>query len=154
MPYNSMPTCLILGYGNTLRSDDGAGSRAAAALESELSSKDVVVIGAHQLAPEMAETVAQATRVLFLDASHTGVPGEIRCERIRRNPDFQPEKLTHELSPPALLELTARYFQVDPEAWLCTITGENFGLGERFSPAIAAAWETWLDRIRAWVTGL
>lgn len=41
-----MPTCMILGYGNPLRSDDGVGSEAAAALDPELSSPEVLVIAA------------------------------------------------------------------------------------------------------------
>ncbi len=154
-----MPTCLIVGYGNPLRSDDGAGSKAAAALESEFSSPELQVIAAHQLTPEMAEPVARSSRVLFLDASHTGAPGEIRCQRIdrgevRRAVNPQPANVSHHLAPSALLELAARYFHAEPEAWLLTITGDNFDLGESFSPAVEAAWEAYLARIRTWVCDL
>ena len=101
-------------------------------------------IAAHQLTPEMAEPVARSSRVLFLDASHTGAPGEIRCERIGRqkacgDPQFQHASVSHHLAPSALLELAARYFHAEPEAWLLTITGDNFDLGESFSPAVEAA---------------
>ncbi len=154
-----MATCLIVGFGNPLRSDDGAGSKAAARLESELSSPELQVIAAHQLTPEMAEPVARSSRVLFLDASHTGAPGEIRCERIGRqkacgDPQFQHASVSHRLAPSALLELAARYFHAEPEAWLLTITGDNFDLGESFSPAVEAAWKAYLARIRAWVRDL
>ncbi len=159
-----MATCLIVGYGNPLRSDDGAGSKAAAALESELSSPELRVIAAHQLTPEMAEPVARSSRVLFLDASRTGAPGEIRCQRIGRreacsDSQLQPSNVSHDLAPSALLELAARYFHVEhfhaePEAWLLTITGDNFDLGESFSPAVEAAWEGYLARIRTWICGL
>ena len=154
-----MPTSLILGFGNPLRSDDGVGSKAAAALEPELSSQELLVIAAHQLTPEMAESVARSSRVLFLDATHTGVPGEIRCQRIcrekvRRDPEFQPVNVSHDLAPSALLELAVRYFHAEPDAWLLTVTGDNFALGESFSPAVEAAWDAYLDRIRSWVCAL
>jgi hydrogenase maturation protease len=149
-----MPPTLILGFGNPLRSDDGVGSKAAAMLEAELSPRELLVIAAHQLTPEMAEPVARSSRVLFLDAVHTGVPGEIRCQRVLRDPEFQPGSGSHDLAPSALLELAARYFHAQPEAWLLTITGDNFDLGESFSPALQADWESYLDRIRAWVCGV
>ena len=149
-----MPTRLILGFGNPLRSDDGVGAKAAAALEAELSSQQLQVIAAHQLTPEMAEAVGRSSRVLFLDAAHTGVPGEIRCRRVLRDPEFQPGSGSHDLAPSVLLELAARYFHAQPEAWLLTITGDNFDLGKNLSPAIQAAWEAYLDRIRAWVCGV
>jgi len=145
-----MPARLILGFGNPLRSDDGVGSKAAAALESELSSPDLQVIATHQLTPELAGPIARSSRVLFLDASHHGVPGKILCEAILRDPNFQPGALTHDLQPSSLLELAARYFHAEPEAWLLAITGESFALGENFSPPVAACWQAYLERIRAW----
>ena len=149
-----MSTCLILGYGNPLRSDDGVGQRAAAALEAELLSAEVRVIAAHQLTPEMAEQVAGASRVLFLDATHGGVPGEIRCERVARDRHFEAGSLSHHLSPAALLEVAARYFQAEPQAWLLTITGENFEAGESFSAPVTDAWSCYLERVRTWVRAL
>lgn len=142
---------LILGYGNSLRSDDGVGPRAAAALQSELSSPDLLVIAARQLTPEMAEAVARSSQVLFLDCSHTGDGGEIRCEKIGRDPDYWPGTLSHDLLPAALLELARRYFQAEPEAWLLTMTGANFDLGEHFSAVVEAAYGSYLDRVREWV---
>lgn len=146
-----MPKTLILGFGNTQRSDDGVGARAATALDSELSSSDLLVMAAHQLTPEMAAPVSKSSRVLFLDASHRGIAGEIRCAKIDRDRGFEPGTLSHDLSPQALLELAARFFQAQPEAWLLTITGENFDFGAEFSPRVVTAWHEYLDRIRLWV---
>ena len=148
-----MRASLILGYGNPLRSDDGVAYKAAIALESELSSAEVCVVAAHQLLPEHGELASRVARVLFLDASHGGVPGEIRCQAILRDPYFQPGTLTHDLHPSGVLELASRYFHAEPEAWLLTLTGADFELGESFSAAVAAAWPGYLDRIRAWARG-
>jgi hydrogenase maturation protease len=144
---------LILGYGNPLRSDDGVGYKAGCELESELCPAEVSIVAAHQLLPEHGELASRAARVLFLDASHEGVPGEIRCEAILRDPYFQPGTLTHDLHPSGVLELASRYFHAEPEAWLLTLTGADFELGESFSAAVAAAWPGYLDRIRAWARG-
>jgi hydrogenase maturation protease len=148
---DSQPASLIIGYGNAIRSDDGTGLKAAAAIEREACLAGARVIAAHQLVPEMAEPVARADRVLFLDASHAGAPGEIRCERTHRDREFQLAALSHDLSPGALLELAARHFQAEPATWLLTITGSNFDLGESFSPPVEAAWKAYLERVLAWV---
>ena len=145
---------LILGFGNPLRSDDGFGWRAAAALEQELSRRDISVITAHQLTPELAESVANSSRVLFLDASHDGRPGEIRMEPVHRDPNFQPGAISHQLSPSALLALAYYDRGSEPDAALLTVTGENFDLGENFSPAVQEAWKPCLERVLEWVRAL
>jgi hydrogenase maturation protease len=146
-----MPTCLILGYGNPLRSDDGVGWKAAAALERELSSADLLVVASQQLTPEMAETLSRCSRVLFLDAAHTGCPGEIRMETVRRDANAQVGDVSHQLLPPALLELASRYFAAEPDATLLTLTGENFDFGEHFSVSVERTWRAYLDRARGWI---
>ena len=95
-----MPGSLILGYGNLLRGDDGIGWKAAATMEAEFSSEHLVVISAHQLMPEMAETISHYSRVLFLDAAHTGQPGEIRMQPVSRGTESRLPGFTHEFSPP------------------------------------------------------
>jgi hydrogenase maturation protease len=146
-----MPTCLILGYGNPLRSDDGVGWKAAAALERELSSADLLVVASQQLTPEMTEMLSRCSRVLLLDAAHTGSPGEIRMEAVRRDPNTKVGDVSHHLSPPALLELAYRHFAVEPDATLLTLIGENFEFGEHFSVSVERTWRAYLDRARGWI---
>jgi hydrogenase maturation protease len=146
-----LSTCLILGYGNPLRSDDGVGWKAAAALERELSSTDLLVVASQQLTPEMAETITRCSRVLFLDAAHGGSPGEIRMEAVRRDPNTKVGDVSHQLLPPALLELAYRYFAAEPDATLLTLTGENFEFGEHFSAPVEHSWKAYLDRARGWI---
>lgn len=62
---------LILGYGNSLRSDDGFGWKGATALEQDLSSPNVKVVAAQQLTPELAEAVACSSK----PGEREGVPG-------------------------------------------------------------------------------
>src|SRR5690348_5980583 len=65
---------LVIGYGNTLRSDDGAGPRAAA----EVGAWGVPGLRAwavHQLTPELASPIASARLVVFVDARLVGPEG-------------------------------------------------------------------------------
>src|SRR4029079_16715395 len=68
---------LIIGYGNRLRGDDAAGYLAAESLRTLLIAPDIEILAVHQLTPELAEPIAVAGRVIFLDAAASGTPGEI-----------------------------------------------------------------------------
>ena len=120
-------------------------------LEAELSSSDLLVLATQQLTPETAETISRCSRVLFLDAAHRGSPGEIRFETVLRNPNAQVGDVSHQLLPPALLDLAYRHFAAEPEAALLTLTGQNFEFGEHFSAAVEGSWKAFLDRARNWL---
>ena len=71
-----MSRVLIVAYGNPLRCDDGLAWSAAEMLAPGLPG-DVEIITRHQLTPELAFPVSQAASVLFIDAAHSGAPGEL-----------------------------------------------------------------------------
>jgi hydrogenase maturation protease len=58
---------LIIGYGNTLRSDDGVGPHVVREIAAQRL-PDVTCVVVHQLTPEMAAQVTLADQVLFVDA--------------------------------------------------------------------------------------
>lgn len=145
---------LILGYGNPLRSDDGFGWKAAQAIEAQLPLGAAEVVSRQQLTPELVEVIVKSSRVLFLDASHDGQPGEIRMAPISRDLSFQPAMVSHHLSPPSLLALAYYYRRSEIDATLLTVTGENFELGEELSPSVKKAWKPFLSRVLEWVRGV
>jgi len=59
---------LLIGYGNTLRSDDGAGQKIAN-IVSEWNLPQWRSLSVHQLTPELALDIAQADLVIFVDAT-------------------------------------------------------------------------------------
>lgn len=126
-----MKRTLILGYGNTLRSDDGAGVRAAEELGRLLPAAHTLVRQELQL--ELAATIAEFDDVFFIDAS--GTP-----EREVRATPLVPEQHawntgSHTCSPGTLLALCAElYGRVPGRATLVTIPAENFSFGEELSP--------------------
>ena len=86
--------------------------------------------------------------------SDEGEPGQIRLEPVRRNPNFRLGALAHHLTPSDLAQLAYQYFGTNPVAFLLTVTGENFELGEEFSAAVQNSWKPCLERALEWVRTL
>jgi hydrogenase maturation protease len=132
-----MARTLILGYGNPLRSDDGLGWRAAETLATTLSSDQVEVRSCHQLLPELTSAISQAETTLFIDAAIDGEPGEVRCEPVF--PRLEGDRFTHQLSPAAILAWSQKLYGKCPRAFVISVAGGCFELGEKLSPAVAAS---------------
>jgi hydrogenase maturation protease len=139
----------VIGIGNTLRRDDGAGWLLAQALAATLEEAGcpVHLTLQPQLLPELAAeaTELQPAQVIFVDAS-TAVS----------SPHFTPlspgtvADSSHGLTPAGLLTLLQRLYALQPAAWLLQTPGQEFGHGEGLSenarqalqaaPALAACW--------------
>ncbi len=130
-----MARVLVLGYGNSLRSDDGLGWHAAVEMARTSVSPDVTILPCHQLTPDLAEPVQRADTVIFLDCTREGDAGEVRCRELV--PEAVPTSLTHDLSPSALLALASELYGVYPRAYLLTICGESYAHGEMLSPKVS-----------------
>ncbi|BCX89650.1 hypothetical protein MIN45_P2023 [Methylomarinovum tepidoasis] len=125
---------LILGYGNPGRGDDGLGPALVERLE--FHGVAAVLETAMQLQPEHIFDLAACGRALLVDTG-TGTPAPFTFEPLvpRRDASFT----THALSPWMLLALYEETLRrPPPPAFLLTIRGERFGLGEALSPAAVA----------------
>ena len=71
---------LIIGYGNTLRGDDGAGPRVAEAVAA-LNYPGVRTLVCPLLTPELADPISRAGAVLFVDAA-VDAPHEVRLREL------------------------------------------------------------------------
>ncbi len=149
----TMQRVLIIAYGNPLRGDDGFGPALARRLQDERQDHAAVeIIAAHQLAPEMAEPASRAARVLFIDAAVGGAPGALAWQKIEPTADAltppTSARFTHQLAPQTLLAYAQSLYGARPtEAFLLTVSGENFGYGETLSEPVAAALERALARV-------
>jgi hydrogenase maturation protease len=141
---------LVIGYGNPLRADDGAGRRAADALLDAWPADGVRVEAAHQLLVEMAASAAEAGFAVFIDAARDGAPGEVSVRALAPDPRSD-DSLTHHLTPETLLSAARLWYGRAPEAVLVSVGGEDFGHGERLSPKVEAALPGLLDRVRGLV---
>ena len=121
---------LVIGYGNTLRGDDGIGPAVAEAVAA-LGLPGVRVIVAHQLAPELAADLADARLAVFVDAAVGGKP----VTAVRIEPASAGAVMTHAADPRGLLALCATAYQKCPEAWLVTAAGADFDFRDGLSPA-------------------
>ena len=130
-----MPKVLVIGYGNSLRSDDNVGCHVAQMLDRHYDGDpDVRVIGSHQLTPEMAEDIAASEFVLFLDAAAGEPAGKIKTAGVSPAPG--PASFAHHLDPALLLAAATELYGSAPPARLLTIVGGTFEFGERLSPVV------------------
>ena len=140
---------LILGFGNTLRRDDGAGAVAARLLAADprLQRADVEVREAYQLLPEMSLDLAEATLVVFVDADARGLPGSIEIRPIdpetaaRDDADArgEPGASSHHVGGGELVALAATLTGRSPDAVAIGIGVADLEVGEGLSPAVESA---------------
>lgn len=132
---------LVIGYGNDLRSDDGAGRVVADRIE-EMGLEGVRVLSRSQLTPEMALDLATARRVVFVDAS---VDVDVLTERVVL-PGSTGSVMTHHGDPGTLLAMSRDEGHV-PEATLLEIPATNFQMGFDLSPPTVAGVEEAVRRV-------
>jgi hydrogenase maturation protease len=140
---------LIIGYGNTLRRDDGVGAVAARRLvaDQRLSGSDVEVQERYQLLPEMALDIAEATLVILVDADMRGLPGSIEIQPIdpevapRSDADArgQPGASSHHVGGGELVALAVQLTGRRPEVVAVGIGVADTELGEGLSPVVETA---------------
>ncbi len=136
---------LVIGYGNTLRSDDGVGAKVAAAV-AELALPGVAALVRHQLTPELAEPISSARAVVFVDAA-ADASTEVQVRTLE--PAEGAQLMAHAADPRSLLAFAQQLFRRCPPAWWLTIPVENLGFGEELSPMARRGFQTALDKIRA-----
>ncbi|HZT29293.1 MAG TPA: hydrogenase maturation protease [Bryobacteraceae bacterium] len=141
------PEVLIIGYGNPLRGDDGAGWRAVERLREGTRDGEFGLVAVRQLTPELAEAVSRASLVLFLDAREGGTPGKVWCERVnpRQSP---PGAFSHHAGPAALLAAAAAWYGRAPAGMVLSVSGESFAFREGLSLPVEAALAELVERTR------
>ena len=125
-----MNETLVIGFGNTLRGDDGAGVCAAERAAGRFPVIDVLTV--QELQPELAETISRYADVVFLDAAVEG--SAIRTDLIGPATDSRPDG-SHTHSPGTLLSLCRElYGRIPARSVLIAIPGQTFDFGEQLSP--------------------
>lgn len=137
---------LVIGYGNTLRGDDGVGRIVAEQLAEVIQSEQVDVLSCHQLTVELAEEISQAHIVILIDAAVGDTPGAIACEEVLPS-TTQPTALLHYMEPGVLLASTHGLYGTCPTMFLWTVVGESFEYGEQCSPSVQQVIPDLLQRL-------
>ncbi|AFZ05966.1 hydrogenase maturation protease [Oscillatoria nigro-viridis PCC 7112] len=126
---NEKISYLIIGYGNTIRGDDGAGYQIAEAV-AQWNFDRVRSLAVHQLTPDLAEAIAQAKTVIFVDAVAT--LSEVKIEQLR--PNYAASFTGHYADPRSILALTCTLYKAIPTAYQILIPAVNFSFDETLSP--------------------
>ncbi|MBP0017270.1 MAG: hydrogenase maturation protease [Cyanobacteria bacterium SBLK] len=126
-------TYLAIGYGNPLRSDDGAGQKVAE-LVANWHRKDVRSLPLHQLTPELADEISRADIAIFIDATPvtSATPARVQVQLLE--PLAIASSLGHNSTPQYLLSLAKELYHAAPKAYWILIPAVNFEFGEKFSP--------------------
>lgn len=127
---------LVIGYGNTLRRDDGVGQIVALEVQ-KWGCIGVRSHSLHQLTPEWAEPLASVDEVIFVDAYPISdvSPEKTLVQVISlQSGDADGVPFGHHCDPRSLLALAQTLYGHSPTAWLITIPAVDFEFGETLSP--------------------
>jgi hydrogenase maturation protease len=140
----------VIGIGNRLRSDDGAGLQLAEAAAADNPALQVLLCA--QPTPELAVAISEAKAVLFVDAllgdAQSGSCLQPRLEPLQAAAAGDPAG--HGLTPAGLLALSTALYGSCPPAWQLLIPGSCWEVGDQLSPAAAAACRRAMPLLRHW----
>jgi hydrogenase maturation protease len=123
---------LVIGVGNDLRGDDGAGHAVADRIDA-LGVPGVAVRSVSQLVPELVEQMADAALVVIVDADIDAAEVVVRTAK----PGVD-SPISHHGSPEALVALAATLGMSLPEVVVVGVPAVSFGLGEGLSESAAS----------------
>ena len=139
---------LVIGYGNSLRRDDGVGLRVAEAIEA-LQLPGVRTLTCQLLTPEFADPIARARRVIFVDAAVDRTDG-VHFRQLE--PGETSQLMAHSADPRTMLALARDVFGHAPAAWWLTIPAIHLGFGTDYSAEAEAGFHAAVGEITKLVT--
>lgn len=143
-----MSELVVLAVGNEARGDDALGPRLLARL-AELELPGLRTVADFQLQVEHALDLDGAGEALFIDAHcKQEAPVELRLLA----PAATVGAASHALTPGEVLAVRARIGRPLPPAWLLSLRGVSFGLGEGLSASGEQSLEAGWDCLRAFLS--
>lgn len=123
------PEILLIGIGNSGRSDDGIGWAALDRIREQGFTGTCAY--RYQLNIEDAELVSHYQKVLLIDACQHDLPAGFSIEQVL--PDASFSYSTHQISPAAVAYLCSTLFDARPDIFLLQIPGYRWEIGEGLS---------------------
>ncbi|EAZ88831.1 hydrogenase maturation protease [Crocosphaera chwakensis] len=123
---------LIIGYGNTLRGDDGAGYKIAEIID-KWNLDNIKSLAIHQLTPDLAEKISQVDTVIFIDAVAITDINTAKIEIKTISINQKSNNLLHHNTPKQLLSLTKVIYKKVPKAYWILVPALNFNFSEELS---------------------
>ena len=131
---------LVVAVGNTLRGDDGVAHRVADLLGVR---PGLDVKRVQQLTPELAEEMAHAATIVFVDADVESRSAWL--EPVPAAPQRGP--ITHTMTPNELVMLAGRLYGFQGEAYLCHVPAEDFTPGGGLTPLAEAGARSAMEKV-------
>jgi len=141
---NNSAHTLVIGYGNTLRGDDGVGPRVAETLEA-MHLPGVKTLICQQLSPEHAAPISLADTVIFVDAA-VDSPKQVQLRRLQ--PSDTSQLMAHAADPRTMLALSRDVFGHVPQAWWLTIPAVSLEFSESLTPKARLGFAEAVDKIQ------
>ena len=129
---------LIVGYGNSLRSDDGLGWHVVERLAQDARLRGATVLWRHQLTPELVHDIGRSSLVVLIDVSVEQEPGAIAVRRIEATSSVG-SAWSHHVDPESLVALARELWNASPAVFVVSVGAGSLDVGERLSPAVEAA---------------
>lgn len=144
---------LFIGYGNTIRTDDGVGPYIVEQLKTRLVSSDhgnFTFISLHQIDLAIAPTLADYDEIIFIDAA-VDIEEDFTIESVV--PKKQTSAFgTHLNSFPQLMDLAYNLYNASPIGTIVRVHAHDLEFGEDLSKKGEQAAECAIDAIVAHIT--
>jgi hydrogenase maturation protease len=137
---------LVVGYGNPLRTDDGIGWRAVEAVAADPRLAGATAIAFHQLLPELALDVSQASLVVLVDARVGPAAGAVDVERVKPAATGG-TAWSHHLSPVTLGGMARELYGRVPPIFTVGVGVASMDAGDRPTAAVEAALTLIVDTV-------
>ena len=141
---------LIVGIGNTLRSDDGVGAYVCEKME-KLNLPGTTTIIVQQLQVEMIEEMSHYDHVIIVDASATN--DTIQFEPLQENLQ-QTVASSHHVNASLIQTLSQKLYNKTLSLYLCAIPGSNFDTGDTLSIDTEKTAKEAIVLIKTWINKL
>ncbi len=138
---------LIVGIGNTLRSDDGVGAYVCEKME-RLNLPGTTTIIVQQLQVEMIEEMSHYDHVIIVDASATN--DTIQFEPLQENLQ-QTVSSSHHVNASLIQTLSQKLYNKTLSLYLCAIPGSNFDTGDSLTMRTKHLAEEAIVIITSWI---
>lgn len=138
---------MIIGVGNTLRSDDGAGAYVCDVIE-QLKIENVFILKAQQLQTEIITALFHYDKIIIVDASVTAT--EVILKKSDESLDT-PMSSSHHTHPAALYSLAKQLYKKELNLYTCAIPVKNFEMGEGLSVFAKMNADEALQQIIKWL---
>jgi hydrogenase maturation protease len=124
------PSCWIIAYGNPQRGDDGIGPLVARKLSRLYEyAREVGIRELPQLDLTLLEEIQSAETIIFVDASVEELHDDVVWAKVR--PELNGWAMgSHSLDPRVFMGLLKLLYDRTPNAWLVSVQGHEFDLGE------------------------